>query len=162
MYDLKVSYPRLMTLHPAIREEAIELFERIEKDFNVLIRCVYGKRTWQEQDALYQQGRSRPGAIVTNARSGYSYHNYGLALDFCLLDKNGMYSFDMTADYDGDGRKDWLEVAEAFKSYEWEWGGDWKSFPDFPHVQKTFGLTIETCRDLWVRQVVDGTGYIVI
>ena len=38
-------------------------------------------RTDKEQDALYEQGRSRPGPIVTNARGGESFHNYRLAAD---------------------------------------------------------------------------------
>jgi peptidoglycan L-alanyl-D-glutamate endopeptidase CwlK len=40
-----------------------------------------GLRTFAEQDALFAQGRTKPGRIVTNARGGESNHNYGLAVD---------------------------------------------------------------------------------
>ena len=39
----------------------------------------------EEQAALYKIGRSVKGKIVTNARPGESYHNYGLAFDWVPL-----------------------------------------------------------------------------
>ena len=47
-----------------------------------------GMRTWEEQQKLYNQGRTAESKakgekIVTNAKPGSSYHNYGLAIDFC-------------------------------------------------------------------------------
>ena len=49
----------------------------------------YGLRTFAEQDALYAQGRSVPGSIVTNAKGGESPHNYGCASDWTLWDVSG-------------------------------------------------------------------------
>ena len=49
----------------------------------VIVEIVQGLRTFAEQDALYAQGRTGPGAIVTQARGGESNHNYGLAADLC-------------------------------------------------------------------------------
>ncbi|SVE43245.1 uncharacterized protein METZ01_LOCUS496099, partial [marine metagenome] len=43
---------------------------------------VHTLRTYAEQDDLYEQGRTEPGKIVTNARGGKSWHNFGLAIDF--------------------------------------------------------------------------------
>ena len=40
-----------------------------------------GLRTVAQQNALYAQGRTEPGAIVTNAPGGSSAHNFGLAVD---------------------------------------------------------------------------------
>jgi peptidoglycan L-alanyl-D-glutamate endopeptidase CwlK len=82
---------------------------------------------------------------VTNAPPGASYHNWGLALDFCLIvdkDRNGTFEtalWDIRGDYDGDLIDDWTEVVTIFKMAGWEWGGDWASFKDFPHLQKVFG-----------------------
>lgn len=42
-------------------------------------------RSPAEQDALYAQGRTAPGPVVTKAQAGQSAHQYGLALDFCIL-----------------------------------------------------------------------------
>jgi peptidoglycan L-alanyl-D-glutamate endopeptidase CwlK len=47
---------------------------------DILITCTL--RTQAEQTALYAQGRTVPGHIVTNAQAGKSAHNWGLALDF--------------------------------------------------------------------------------
>lgn len=41
----------------------------------------FGFRSGAVQDALYAQGRTTPGPIVTNAKGGQSAHNYGLAID---------------------------------------------------------------------------------
>ena len=43
----------------------------------VYVRVVQGLRTWTEQDALYAQGRTAPGKVVTNVRGGYSWHCFG-------------------------------------------------------------------------------------
>jgi len=41
-------------------------------------------------------------------------------------------------DFDGDGKSDWMEVVDGFKSIlDVEWGGDWKSFKDRPHFEKS-------------------------
>lgn len=46
------------------------------------ITIVYGNRTDAEQWALYQQGRTKPGKIVTYAKSAReSAHGHGCAID---------------------------------------------------------------------------------
>ena len=58
---------------------------------------VSGLRTAPEQNALYAQGRNgAPGHIVTNAKAGYSTHNYGLAVDVVpyLSGKSGQLNWD--------------------------------------------------------------------
>ena len=57
--------------------------EMINSKIPPLIYC--GRRTMEEQAALYKIGRSVKGKIVTNARPGESYHNYGLAFDWVPL-----------------------------------------------------------------------------
>jgi peptidoglycan L-alanyl-D-glutamate endopeptidase CwlK len=143
----KVSIERANKLHPAVRDEVIKLIDQVEKGFptHIAVRIVQGLRTIAEQDALYAQGRTTPGAIVTKARGGSSYHNYGLAIDFAILidkDGNGTHdelSWDIKKDNDKDGIADWLEVVKVFEAAGWEWGGRWSSIKDYPHVQKTFG-----------------------
>lgn len=143
----KISIERAKQLHPAVREEVINLITEVEKGFpaNIAVRIVQGLRTIQEQNILYAKGRTADGNIVTNAKGGSSYHNYGLAIDFAILidkDSNGTYdelSWDIKKDNDKDGIADWLEVAKVFEAAGWEWGGRWSSIKDYPHVQKTFG-----------------------
>ncbi|WP_379143752.1 M15 family metallopeptidase [Paenibacillus sp. sgz500992] len=128
-------------LHPVLQAAADELIQRSYAK-GVPIIITQGMRTIAEQNALYAQGRTKKGPIVTNARGGSSYHNYGLAIDFALLLPDGNnVSWDMNRDGDSDKVPDWQEVAEVAKQLGFEWGGDWTSFKDYPHLQMTFGLT---------------------
>jgi peptidoglycan L-alanyl-D-glutamate endopeptidase CwlK len=133
-------------LHPALLAGATELIRRsYARGIPILI--TQGMRTIAEQNALYAQGRTRKGAIVTNAKGGSSYHNYGLAIDFALLLPDGKsVSWDMSRDGDNDKVADWQEVALEAKKLGFEWGGDWSSFKDYSHLQMTFGLTTSELR----------------
>ncbi len=145
----KITLERIELLHPDLRVEASQIYEEICSRLGkgVICRFAYTLRTFAEQDALFAIGRTKPGKKVTNARGGQSYHNYGLAVDIVLLidkDDNGTYetaSWDTKSDFDKDGVSDWMECVAVFKIWGWEWGGDWKSFKDLPHFQKTFGFT---------------------
>lgn len=146
----QITVQRITKLHPKLRREVTQIYTEITKALSgsAICRFAYTLRTNQEQDALYAQGRTKPGKIVTNAKGGQSYHNYGLALDIVLLkdtDGNGTFdkaSWETNVDFDGDGVADWIEVVKIFKLYGWEWGGDWR-FQDKPHFQKTLGYSIK-------------------
>ena len=148
MQDQK-TLDRIQLLHPKLRAEGLAIYSEIHAALTgrAVCRFAYTLRTFAEQDALFAQGRTKPGAKVTNARGGQSYHNYGLAIDIVLLkDTNGdgifeTASWETNVDFDGDGVSDWIEVVRIFKAHGWEWGGDWK-FTDKPHFQKTLGYTI--------------------
>jgi hypothetical protein len=129
-----INEKRIAELHPVVADKAREWLRRVEAEgFKVMV--VQGLRTIEEQNALYAQGRTKPGAIVTNAKGGYSYHNYGLAFDFCMLKADG--SLDWIV-----GQK-WLRIAAIAKELGFEWGGDWTgSLIDNPHFQYTFGLSV--------------------
>jgi len=160
---------RIQLLHPKLRDEAILLYDEIIKELTGKAACrfSYTLRTFAEQDALYAQGRTKPGAIVTKAKGGQSYHNYGLAVDIVLLvdkDGNGTFetaSWDTKSDFDGDKKSDWQEVVAIFKRYGWEWGGDWR-FVDAPHFQKTFGRSIVDLQQLHKTDKVDKNGFVLI
>ncbi|UQZ32839.1 hypothetical protein C2I18_04250 [Paenibacillus sp. PK3_47] len=133
-------------LHPAVQAGATKLIERSYAR-GVPIVITQGMRSIAEQNALYAQGRTKKGPIVTNAKGGSSYHNYGLAFDFALLLPDGTsLSWDMSRDGDKDGAADWQEVVQEARKLGFEWGGDWTSFKDYPHFQMTFGLTTEQLR----------------
>ncbi|WP_081327462.1 M15 family metallopeptidase [Paenibacillus polymyxa] len=132
---------RLQGLLPVVRKATERLIER-SFSLGILIVITQGLRTIAEQNALYAQGRTKPGQKVTNAKGGYSYHNFGVAVDFALLLPDGMsVSWDTVRDGNGDRKADWMQVAEIGKALGFEWGGDWTSFKDMPHFQMTFGLT---------------------
>lgn len=140
------SKSRLVGLQPAVLAATIALIERSYAR-GVPIVITQGLRTIEEQNGLYAQGRSKPGVIVTNARGGYSFHNFGLAVDFALLLPDGrQVSWDMRRDGDGDRTADWMEVVQEAKALGFEWGGDWIKFKDYPHFQMDFGLSMANLR----------------
>lgn len=140
------SAARLTGLHPVLVAATVALIERCyARGVNIVI--TQGLRTIAEQDALYAQGRTKPGNIVTNAKGGHSYHNFGLAVDFALLLPNGSsVSWDTARDGDGDKVADWQEVVQEAKALGFEWGGDFRSIKDAPHFQMTFGLSTSALR----------------
>jgi peptidoglycan L-alanyl-D-glutamate endopeptidase CwlK len=81
------------------------------------------KRTPEEQAALYAQGRTTPGKIVTWAQ--HSRHEDGEAFDIVIL-KNGKPDW---SDLDSYRRAGILGESVGLV-----WGGRWKT-PDYPHFQ---------------------------
>lgn len=150
-----VSIARLQLFHPSIREDAIQAYNESVKATPVGVHPVIVQtlRTFEEQDLLYQKGRTRPGPKVTNAKPGQSYHNYALALDFCLL-INGKLVW-VVNDY-------WMIVVNIYKSHGFDWGGDWSKFKDFPHLENTFGHHWRDLLALYNTGKVDRDGYVII
>jgi peptidoglycan LD-endopeptidase CwlK len=128
-------------LHPAVSAKKDELI-RLAADQGINIVITQDFRSVEEQNELYAKGRTSEGEIVTNAKGGESYHNFGLAIDFALLSIDGAVIWDMEYDGNGNSRADWGEVVEIAKGLGFEWGGDWRSFKDYPHLQYDFGLSI--------------------
>lgn len=153
-------------MHPELRVEVHAIYDAICAALTgkAMCRFAYTLRTYKEQDDLYAIGRTtQPGAkVVTNARGGQSYHNFGLAFDIVLLkDTNGDGTFETASwetnvDFDGDGKADWQEIVTICKQHGWEWGGDWR-FTDLPHFQKTFGLSVvELDKRVKAKKVLEG------
>lgn len=126
-----VSIERLQKVQPFIRERAVRFFDTMES-MGLRPRVVQGFRTTEEQNALYAQGRSTKGKIVTNARGGESFHNYGLAIDIAFLNDDGSVDFNVSE-----------EIGKLGESFGFEWGGRWKKFLDKPHFQIVGNLTIK-------------------
>lgn len=133
-------------LNPVVREMGKQLVKLAHAQ-GVPVCITQAYRSKAEQDALYAQGRTKAGAIVTNAPGGYSNHNYGLAIDFALYTPSGKeVTWSESADYDRDGEADWKEIVKIAKKLGFEWGGDWRGFRDAPHLEYTFGLSIAKLR----------------
>jgi hypothetical protein len=93
----------------------------------------------QVDDATYAQGRSKPGIRVTNAKGGESYHNFKLAYDVALRDKNGKY---VTNGSDPAYR----DAAKLGQRYGLEWGGNFHSKFDAPHYQYSKDMSLPDLR----------------
>jgi len=121
------SESRLALVNPQLAEK-IRNLAALLKGSN--IRVTQGLRSWGEQEALYAQGRTLPGPKVTNAMPGYSWHNFGLAVD--------------VAPFDAAGQPDWnaadpvwrmiISVGEGMGLYS---GDEFLHCKDEPHFQLT-------------------------
>jgi peptidoglycan L-alanyl-D-glutamate endopeptidase CwlK len=138
------SEKNILTLNPQIQEKARQFVrEAVSRGFKVKI--ISGTRTYAEQDALYAQGRTKSGNIVTKAPAGFSNHNFGVAFDIGLFDENGKYLEDSPQ---------YLSIAPIAKSLGFSWGGDWTSMKDYPHYEWPTGMTLAQMR----QRVADGRG----
>lgn len=114
----------IATLLPEVRPIARSLVQKAAAS-EITIKIISGLRTCKEQDALYAQGRTQPGAIVTNARGGYSNHNFGIAFDVGVFEGNK---------YLPDSPK-YKAVGVLGIDLGLEWGGSWKTIVDQPHFE---------------------------
>ena len=99
---------------------------------DLLVTSTY--RDNASQNALYAQGRTAPGKIVTNARAGQSFHNYRCAVDVVPI-VAGKPRWDVKDEI-------WQKIGSKGKAAGLEWAGDWKRFKEYPHFQYTGGLTL--------------------
>ena len=128
---------RIEDLAPAVQQRAKALVNAAkDAGIDLLITSTY--RSNEEQAALYAQGRTKPGAIVTNARPGESYHNWRCAFDVVPL-RNGKPVWGTTGP-DGDL---WRKIGEMGEAVELEWAGRWTGkLREMAHFQYTGGLTL--------------------
>ena len=111
-------------LHPILRGKVRGLVDRFSVE-GIPFRPFEGFRSPQRQQYLYEQGRTRPGNRVTNARPWTSYHQYGLATDFVLYE-NGGWSWDTSGERGGWWRRmHELGREEGLEPLSWE----------LPHLQ---------------------------
>lgn len=118
-------------LHPELQVCVNKFLEECKKqDLNVLITETL--RTKEEQEALYAQGRTKPGNIVTNCRGYQSPHCWGVAFDFCRNVKGREYD-----NTDGFFEKVGKIAKTIFDNTEYDlfWGGDFNTFVDKPHIE---------------------------
>jgi hypothetical protein len=122
-------------LQPLVKRQA----QAIIDDMLMLgheVRLVEGYRSKARQEALYAQGRTTPGKIVTNAKAGESLHNYGVAVDF-VFRKEG---------YDA-SKELWQTLGTIGNRNGFEWGGSEKwekaGFVDKPHFEMTLDYSLK-------------------
>ena len=127
---------KIEDLHPYVAKLCRAFVAACKKEgIDILITSTW--RDNESQNALYAQGRTKPGKIVTNARAGSSFHNYKLAFDFVPI---------------VNGKAQWNDIAtfkragEIGKRLGLDWAGDWKSFREYAHLQWTGGLSLAQLR----------------
>lgn len=118
------SEKNIATLLPEVRPIARTLVQKASAS-GITIKIISGLRTYEEQDALYAQGRTVPGNIVTYTRGGYSNHNFGIAFDVGVFEGKK---------YLPDSPK-YKAVGVLGVDLGLDWGGNWKTIVDQPHFQ---------------------------
>ncbi len=104
----------------------------------ITVKIICGTRSYAEQTALFAQGRTTHGPIVTNAPAGYSNHNFGIAFDIGIFDR-GAYLEDSPL---------YATAGALGRIQGLEWGGDWASFRDEPHFQLPWTGSLADARAL--------------
>lgn len=143
------------TLHPLIRPLVIECINKLAL-MGIFCRVTFGNRSWELQDQMYNQpwdgmDNDKDGLIdekdekITNAKGGDSIHNYRLALD--VVEIKPMYGYSK-----GYPDRRWFTIKEVFVQAGFKWGGSFKSFPDKPHYEMTFGHTLKELKAIYIAQ----------
>lgn len=120
-------------LNPKVKKLA-EQFIKACKDAGIDILIYSTYRDAESQNELYAQGRTKPGRIVTNAKAGFSYHNWRCAFDFVPI-VNGKARWDDSAAY--------AKCGAIAEDLGFEWAGRWSGkLKEVAHLQFTGGLSI--------------------
>ena len=99
----------------------------------ITIRLVSGRRTCAQQNALYSQGRTTPGPIVTGARGCLSWHVQGRAVDFEPQPRNAQA---------------YARVGAIAVELGGVWGGSFSNLNDIGHIEYHPGRKIhDVCPD---------------
>lgn len=122
----------LIGVHPQLINSITKVLDEMEAAGTPMMVC-YGVRTTAEQQALYAQGRSKPGHIVTNADGVTHLSNHqvkadglGRAVDCCFV-VGGVPSWDI--------HLPWHTYGEWVQKVGLSWGGTWHRLVDLPHAE---------------------------
>lgn len=134
-----MDFPRMTDadyeLNPRLRRVWLAAKAEFDRRYpgRAVIKILEGHRSNDEQRRLYEQGRTRPGPIVTNAKPGQSKHNAWPSRAFDIgVFQNGEY-VTSPAVY-----RDFAAIVKAIDPGI-SWGGDWTSFKDYPHFEDPTG-----------------------
>jgi len=146
-------------LYPDFQVRVIRVLSNMKEYFNTEMRLTEGLRSHERQLKVWSQGReiingawvvTNPKLVVTHAMPGTSFHEYGIAADFCF---KGPDPYPNPEDLDPFRAKHaallWDQFATTAKGFGLEWGGNWSSKSiDRPHLQLTYGLTLKDLKPL--------------
>ncbi len=138
-FDIRTE-TNIATLLPKARDAARKFMEAADpfaRSRGLIVKITGGTRTYAEQDALYAQGRTTPGPVVTKAPAGYSAHNFGIAWDIVLFDTAGKPVWESPV---------YRELALIGDAQGLDCGALWKGFRDEPHYNLKTGMTLAQMR----------------
>lgn len=125
---MATSEERLKTLTPDTQIALSQLLSFAEM-FGYQPQVRSALRTCAQQNAIYAQGRTKPGPIVSGARGCMSWHVLGRAADLNLGE--------------GTTREDYEFLGEEWERMGGVWGGRFSNIDDPGHYEWHPGVTIE-------------------
>jgi peptidoglycan L-alanyl-D-glutamate endopeptidase CwlK len=133
----------IMTIQPDAQRKARE-FLNAATALPLTYKIISGTRTYAQQDALFAQGRTKKGPVVTHAKGGQSNHNFGIAWDVGIFDDNGKYLTGATHEEE----QAYIDLATHILENVTglEWGGNFHDFVDRPHYQLATGQAVAAVR----------------
>ena len=129
---------RLVGIAPPLQTAVVQIIAAIFRPTGERAIGVSGVRGDKEQFELWQQGREKPGKIVTHLdgvkkRSRHQvavdgpWKGTGCAVDVCFLDDKCNACWDDTMP--------WALLGTLAKANGLVWGGDWPKLRDRPHLE---------------------------
>ena len=121
----------LNNLHPLVKDMVVRFIKEVNDYFKgeIEVKVISTLRDWGEQERIYNQGRTTPGKIVSNAKPGKSIHNWGCAIDIGVF-KDGKYLTDDKLGY-------YKKIGPLGLLNGFTWGGNFKTIKDMPHYEYT-------------------------
>ena len=142
-----ISEARLALVYPGLTDKAHQMAEMLSTE-TIVIRVTQGLRSWAQQAAIFAQGRTAPGEIVTEAPPGYSYHEFGCAFDVVPM-VNGEPDWNLT-------HPSWPRIIAIGESLGLNAGARWHK-PDTPHFEMTGRFPLNVPDDE-ARQILQNEG----
>jgi peptidoglycan L-alanyl-D-glutamate endopeptidase CwlK len=132
-----ISSRKIEDLEPQVAELCHRFIDACKgHGIDILITSTY--RDFESQAALYAQGRTLPGKIVTNAAPGQSWHNWKCAFDFAPI-VNGKIPWN--------DAKLFTRCGVIAESVGLEWAGRWQNFKELAHCQFTNKRTLSSMKE---------------
>lgn len=131
------SIDALCGVHPDLQRVLSEAIKTTPVDFTI----TSGVRSLKEQQALYAQGRTKPGSKVTNADGVRNKSNhqakadgFGYAVDLYPFYNGSIQIHDSQVVPKLRQIADHIKQVADSMGVRVEWGGDWK-MRDYPHFE---------------------------
>ena len=161
----------LSSLEEGTRLKVVAALEECSvKGLDLLIYCTF--RPFAEQAAEYAKGRTVPnnptatkpmGNVVTMARPGWSWHQWGRAIDLVprragklVWGTRGDGVDQNPADDASDDLELWQKIATVFKGHGMQWGGDFPKLKDYPHFQDPGPWTLKQLNEKYPKGLRPG------
>lgn len=142
-------------LHPDYRGKVAEFFSKIEDELGFTAYATSGYRTFEQQQALHNQNSS-------NAKAGYSSHNFGFAVDMNVKNKNGNIFLKKSSSNEEWKKSGVLGLSQKL-GLKWGGGGNFGGYHDPVHFYiDPKGKRTKDLRALVQSNKVDKNGYVIV